>query len=111
MTVQINYKNILSKKNPSNTVFFVNDKFDILSLKKLISSTEYSFVTDMLKTKDTKKQIIIFDVNSNRKIVLVSLKKNLTSFDAENLGAKFYDNFKDTKHNEYFLNSDKISSK
>ena len=49
---------------------------------------EYSFVKDLLKTKDLKKQILSFDINSKRKIVLISLKKNIKKSDLENLGGK-----------------------
>ena len=105
MSVQITYKNNISNKNAHNLVLFVDEKFNISSLKNYISSSEYSFISDLLKTKDRKKKIANFDINSKRKIILISLVKNLTNSDAENLGAKFYDTFKDSKNNEFFLNS------
>ena len=108
MTVQINYKNIGSKNVKGNLVLFVDEKFSISSLKKHVSSSEYSFISDLLKTKDLKKKIITFDLNSEKKIILVSIKKNLSNSEAENLGAKFYDQFKDLKHSKYNLNSDTI---
>ena len=111
MSVQIIYKNNPSNQRISNLVLFVDEKFNISSLKNYISSSEYSFISDLLKTKDRKKKIANFDINSKRKIILISLVKNLTNSDAENLGAKFYDIFKDSKHNEFFLNSDSVSIK
>tara|TARA_B100001540_G_C15775663_1_gene628540 strand:- start:111 stop:1565 length:1455 start_codon:yes stop_codon:yes gene_type:complete len=108
MTVQINYKNIGSKNVKGNLVLFVDEKFSISSLKKHVSSSEYSFISDLLKTKDLKKKIITFDLNSEKKIILVSIKKNLSNSEAENLGAKFYDQFKDLKQSKYNLNSDTI---
>ena len=36
------------------------------------------------------------------------LKKNIKNADVENLGAMFYDLFKEFKQSEYFLNSDSI---
>ena len=60
---------------------------------------------------DNKKKILSFDISSKRKIILVSLKKNIKSSDLENLGAKFYDLFKDAKQNIYNLNSNTISTK
>ena len=110
MTVLINYKKILLKKSTSNSLFFVNDKFDIFSIKKHILSSEYSFISDLIKTKDLKKKIIVFDVNSQKKIILISLKNNLKSSGAENLGAKFYDFFKDSKESEFNLDSNTIPS-
>ena len=55
MTIQINYKNIGSKKVSSNLVMFVDEKFNISSLKKHISNKEYSYISDLLKTSDLKK--------------------------------------------------------
>ena len=85
MSITINYKNALNKKNSSNIVLFVDEKFNISGLKKYISSSDYSFVSDLLKTKELKKKIINFDINSKRKIILVSLKKNLKNTEIENL--------------------------
>ncbi|MDC3101092.1 leucyl aminopeptidase [Candidatus Pelagibacter sp.] len=108
MTVQINYKTKLSYKKSSNLVLFVDEKFNISSLRKYISSLEYSFISDLIKVKNSKKQIIGFDVSSKKKIILVSLKKELTNNDAENLGANFFDKFKDTNQNQFDINSDTL---
>ena len=109
MSVQINYKSDY-KKNSINSVLFVDEKYSISNLKKFISNSEYSFVLDLLKTRDLKKKIISFDINSKRKIILVSLKKNLKNIEAENLGAKFYDLYKELKQNEFIVNSDSLSN-
>ena len=53
MTVQIKYKNNLLNKNTANLVYFVDDKFNVSSLKKHILSNEFSFISDLMKTKDT----------------------------------------------------------
>ena len=98
----------MSKRNLSNIVFFVDEKFNILSLKKHISSSEYLFISDLLKTKDLKKEILNFDISSKKKIILVSIKKKFKNYDIENLGAKFYDLFKETTENIYTINSDTI---
>ena len=107
MSIKISYKNNLSKIS-SNLVLFVDEKFNVLSLKKHISSPEYSFINDLIKTKDNKKKIIIFDVSSKRKIILVSSKKNSSDSEIENLGAKFYDKFKSNKVNEFCLDSETL---
>ena len=109
MTITINYKNNVPKKDSFNLVLFVDEKFNISSLKKYVLSKEYSYIFDLLKTKDLKKKIISFDINSKKKIILVSLKKNLTSSYVENLGAKFYNLLKDIKQTEYCINSDTVS--
>ena len=111
MTVQIIYKGIPGKQNSSNLVLFVDEKYNILGLKKYILSTEYSFILDLLKSRDLKREIIKFDLSSKKKIILVSLKKNLSSSEAENLGAKFFDLFKDLNQNDYIINSDTVTIK
>jgi leucyl aminopeptidase len=111
MNVQINYKNISSVKNSVNHVLFTDENFNISALKKYLVNKEYSFVTDLLKSKDLKKKIISLDLNSKKKIILISLKKEIKNSELENLGAKFYDTFKDFKIKDYVLISDTAPSK
>ena len=111
MPIVINYKSSSIKKNSSNLVLFVDEKFNILTLKKHLSKPEFSYIEDLIKSKDLKKKILIFDINSKRKIILISLKKHITSSDLENLGAKFYDLFKENSQNEFVLNSDTIPNR
>ncbi len=111
MTVQITYKKNPSKKNSPNLVLFTDEKFNILKLKKYVKSLEYSYIFDLLKTKNTKKQIVTFDINSKKKIILVAFKENQKNSDAENLGAKFYDLFKDLKPHDYNINTDSVNNK
>ena len=111
MSVKIIYKNIQFKKNLSNLVLFVDEKFNISGLKKYISSKEYSIISDLFKAKDLKKKFLTFDISSKRKIILISLKKDLKNFEVENLGAKFYEHFKNSIQSEYYFNSDTITNK
>ena len=110
MSVVINYNSNLPKKNSGNIILFTDEKYNISNLKKYISKNEYSFLSDLIKTKDSKEKIHSFDFNSKKKIILVSLKKDISSTDVETLGANFYDLFKNFKQNEYCLNSDSLSS-
>ena len=108
MNIKINFKRQVFSKTDANLILFVDEKFNINGLKKHISDSEYSYISDLLKTKDIKKKILTFDINSKKKIILVSLKKNLTNFDAENLGAKCYDIFTELKKIDYSVNSDSL---
>ena len=72
MTLLLNYKNVVSKKKSTNFIYLVDEKFNILNLKKYISNSEYSFLTDLLKTSDIKKEILSFEINSKKSIILVS---------------------------------------
>ena len=67
MSISISYNNSFSKKNSTNLVLFVDEKFNISTLKKHIQSNEYRFISDLIKTKDSKKKILIFDLNSKKK--------------------------------------------
>ena len=60
MTVQINYKSGNSKKISSNLVLFVDEKFNISGLKKYISNSELSYISDLLKNSDLKKRFTCF---------------------------------------------------
>ena len=111
MTVQINYKNSGLKNIVSNLVLFVGENFDISGLKKNISNTEYSYISDLLKTSDLKKDLLFFQINSKKTIFLISIKKDLKASDIENLGAKFHGYINYDKKNDYLVNSDTINSK
>ena len=106
MSIKINYKSSISKSKLKNVVFFVDEKFRIQDIKALISKSEYSYTEDLLKTKDFKNKIIISEIDSKKKLILVSLKKNIKNFEAENLGAKFYNNLNNLKINNFEINTD-----
>ena len=111
MTVQIKYKSNNLKKILSNLVLFVDEKFNISGLKKHISNSEFSYISDILKKSDLKKDLLVFDISSKKTIFLVSIKKDIKTSDIENLGAKFHGYIKYDKKNDYFINSDTINSK
>ena len=68
MTTKINYSNKLSSKTSTNLVLFVDEKFNINNLKKYVSNSEFSYLNDLLKTSDLKKNLLVFEVSSKRKI-------------------------------------------
>ena len=57
MSININYSSKKSDINSGNLVLFSDDKFNINSLKKHISNSEFSYINDLLKTSDLKKKI------------------------------------------------------
>ena len=90
MSIKLNYSKKTIGKLSSNVVLFCDEKYSINGFKKYISNTDFSYINDLLKTTDLKKNLQVFNVNSKKKIVLVSIKNNLKTSDAENLGAEFY---------------------
>ena len=111
MSIKISYKNSASKKPLNNLVLFTDEKFDIKPLKKHISSSEFFYINDLLKTSDLKKDLFVFELSSKKKIVLVSVKKKNKSYDIENLGAKLYGRINYGKNTEYNINLDTIIGK
>ncbi|MDB3943516.1 leucyl aminopeptidase [Candidatus Pelagibacter sp.] len=111
MSIQINYKSGISKKILSNLVLFVDEKFNIKGIKNYISNSEFAYISDLLKTSDLKKNLLVFEINSKKKIFLVSIKRDINTSDIENLGAKFHGHINYDNKNDYFVNSDTISSK
>ena len=56
MSVQISYTKNLLSKNSLNKVFFVDEKYKVSTLKKYLSEKELNCISDLLKSKDTKKK-------------------------------------------------------
>ena len=67
MPIKINYSNKAINKLSANLVLFANEKFNISNLKKYISNSEFSYINDLLKTSDIKKNMFVFEVNSKKK--------------------------------------------
>tara|TARA_B100000963_G_scaffold352560_1_gene365912 strand:+ start:59 stop:1480 length:1422 start_codon:yes stop_codon:yes gene_type:complete len=108
MTININFKKNVQKKISANIVLFVDEKFNTNPLKKYISSSEFSYITDLLKTSDLSKNLFVFELSSKKKIVLISVKKDIKNFDIENLGAELYLRINYGKKNEYSLISESL---
>ena len=53
MNIKINFKKQVFNKSNANLILFVDEKFNISGLKKHISNSEYSYISDILKKKDT----------------------------------------------------------
>ena len=111
MNIKIYYSKKTSNISASNVVIFSDEKFKIANLKKYLSESEQSYISDLLKTSDVKKNLLIFNINSNKKIILISIKNNLKPSDIENLGAELYGNIKNVKDSQYILYSDTVKSK
>ena len=111
MYIRINYLEKPANKPFENLVLFVDANFNVNSLNKIISNSDFSYISDLLKNSDLKKNILVFKINSKKTIYLVSIKKDLKITDIESLGAKFHDHIEYEKKNDYFINIDSINSK
>ena len=111
MKIEINFKNRVSNQSTGNLILFVDEKLNITGLKKVLVNTEYSYISDLIKSEDKKKKILTFDISSKKKIFLISFKNNFKSSDAENLGAECYSVISKLKKNYYTVNTNTLSNK
>ncbi len=111
MSISIKYLNNTGSNTTANLVLFSNEKYNLNNLKKYFSNSEFSYVSDILKTSDLKKNLLVFELNSKKKIILISIKNNIKTSDIENLGAEFFGRVNHGKNSEYFIISDSIVGK
>jgi leucyl aminopeptidase len=111
MTVQIDYLANVSNKISNNLIFFVDEQFNLTQLKKKFKISEFNYIHDFIQIRDKEKKILSFDVNSKKKIVLISLKKNIAKLEVENLGAEFFKLFKNYSEIKFYLDSNSIPEK
>ena len=111
MSIKISYPNKLTMQISGNTVLFVDEKFNISSIKKFISSKDFSYIQDLIKTSDLKKNLLVFEISSRKKIILISIKKEIKSSDIENLGAELFGRINHGAKSEYSLISDSVNGK
>ena len=109
MPIQINLKKNSKKKAINNLVLFTDQKFSTNHIKKYISSNELSYIDDLLKTSDLKKKILVFELSSKKRVILISIKKDLKSSDIENLGAEFFVRIDQNKKEDYYINTDSVN--
>ena len=67
MSVQISYKKISLKTPSNNLVLFVDEKFNISSIKSYISKFEFSYINDLIKMRELEKNLLVFELNSKKK--------------------------------------------
>ena len=111
MSIKINYQKKTQNISSANIVLFVNEKYKIDPIKKYLSNSEFSYISDLLKSSDTKKNLFIFELTSKKKIVLISIKDNLNLAKIENLGAEFFGKLNFENNSEYHIISDSINSR
>ena len=111
MSINISYSKKQVNNTSSNLILFTNEKFYLGDLKKSLINSEFLYVEDLLKSSDLKKSLLVFEVNSKKKIILISIKKDLKNSDFENLGAELFKNINYGKKSEYFLNTDTVNNK
>ena len=57
MTININYSK-KSKKTSDNLVLFTDEDFKLKNLRKYLSTPEFSYINELLKNNDKKKNYL-----------------------------------------------------
>ncbi len=121
MATKISFKKNFKEKNIRNYVLFTDENFRIRGLSKLSISSQANLINKTIKFQNSKgKNILLFNINSDQKIILVKIKNDQSSLENEKKGAEFYEfinsnsilnstllenNIKDSSSkNKYFLN-------
>jgi len=105
MIINVNYKKIINNKSISNYALFLNDNYNVKELKSYFSSIEINSIKDLIKNSNLKKNIINFNLSPKKNIILINIKKNIDTYEIENLGADFYEFIKNLSLKSLFLNS------
>ena len=111
MTVQVSHINKANIKSSYNQVIFINKNLDINNLKKDFTRDERIFIKDILKKKNNKKGIFLFNVSSKKKLILIPVKEDLDETGVENLGAEFYNFIKKNLIYDFSINFDSLKIK
>ena len=56
MNITVNFIKQAFSKSKANLILFVDEKFNIKAIKKLISHSEYSYILDLISKRDNKKK-------------------------------------------------------
>jgi len=91
MSIKISLKKNISEKNIKNYVLFSNEHFKIGGLAGTSLINQSNYIDKAINSdKTNSKNFLIFNLNSNQKVIVVKLKKELNSLENEKIGAEFF---------------------
>ena len=111
MSIKINYSNYSKDKTTNVYTLFTKENFNTKYIVTFFSNPEITYIQNILKKRDLKKNILSFDLNSKTKIVLIDIKNNLELSDIEYMGAEFFTFIKSNNIKELSINPLSIQSK
>ena len=107
MKITVQKQKLRSSKYEHNCVFFTNDEFKLNNSSDIFfNKKEKQYISEILKEKNLKTNILQFDLNSKKKIILVKLKTNFKKTDYETVGAEFYNFIKNLSIKSIFIHLD-----
>ena len=91
MSIKISLKKNISEKLIKNYAVFSNETFKINALSKILLNKDSKLIENTIKNSVTNKNnFVYFNINPNQKLIIIKLKKNLSSLENEKKGAEFY---------------------
>ena len=91
MPIKITYKKGNSHSLAKTFVLFAAEGFKTYALNKTSLANKSAFVNEIIKKHESKnKKFLVFNLNTNQKVIIVSIKKKSSSLDNEEIGAEFY---------------------
>ena len=111
MSIKINYSNYSKDKTTDAYTLFTKENFNTKYIVTFFSNSEITYIQNILKKRDLKKNILSFDLNSKTKIILIDIKNNLELSDIEYMGAEFFTFIKSNNIKELSINPLSIQSK
>ena len=111
MSIKINYSNYSKDKTTDAYTLFTKENFNTKYIVTFFSNPEITYIQNILKKRDLKKNILSFDLNSKTKIILIDIKNNLELSDIEYMGAEFFTFIKSNNIKELSINPLSIQSK
>ena len=114
MTLKVNYLGKFLNSSSKNIAFFLKKETKISELAKIIGDKSISSTLNKLIKNEnfTKKKIITsIDKNIDKKLIFIWTDKDLSSYEIENLGAKFFDFLKNNLIEEVTIFGPSLNSK
>ena len=114
MTLKVNYLGKFLNSSSKNIAFFLKKETKISELAKIVGDKSISSTLNKLIKNEnfTKKKIITsIDRNIDKKLIFVWTDKDLSSYEIENLGAKFFDFLKNNLIEEVTIFGPSLNSK
>ena len=91
MTLKILHKNKATDRDIKNYLLFSNENFKVYGLDKISLKSQSNHINKTIASNIHKdKNFLIFNINSNQRVVLVKIKNNQSSLDNETKGAELY---------------------
>ena len=91
MSIKISLKKNISEKNVKNYVLLSNEDFKIGGLAGTSLINHSNYINNAVNSdKTNSKNFLIFNLNSNQKVIVIKLKKEQNSLENEKIGAEFF---------------------